>query len=201
MKKKLFIIIGMLLCLGVGVMGAYAYFSATTDQKENTMNLVAGSKGEVKGQIIEEKWNPASASDIVPRTVIEKDPKLKSEVPYESYAYIKVSVPQVNARKDVEEEKTFQDVVTFTANAGWTLIGETAGSSDGPHVLLYRYDTKLAANDSTGTLFDSVTVPDFKAAEGVEGNISVLGYMVQTTGITQAEADADAITWSGTTAK
>ena len=201
MKKKIFILIGMLLCLGIGVLGAYAYFSAVTPQTQNAMNLVAGAQGEVKGTIVESKWKLASASDMVPRTVVEKDPKLKSEVLYESYAYIKVSVPQVNAKKGAETEKTYQDVVTFTPNTGWTLIGETAGSSEGPHVLLYRCDTKLAPMGTTGTLFDTITVPDFKAADEVSDNVSVWGYMVQTTGVTQAEADADAVTWSGTAAK
>ena len=85
------------------VSGAYAYFSGTAETKSNVFNIVAGQSDQkdTAGTILEPGWNPANAVDLEPGQEVTKDPSLKSNVEYQSWAFLQVEIPAVHmAKKD-----------------------------------------------------------------------------------------------------
>lgn len=195
MKKNTMLISALALSLALGAAGAYAYYTAQTRTVENTFNIVAGGNvtGDAAGTI-DEIFDPADAKDLEPKSSFTKDVKLNSNVDYTSYAYMLVTVPNVNARLKTQSAKTFQDAVTLDFNTlNWTLVKSTQGNSANPSRYLYRYKTVLDADAVTESLFTTATVPDFVECEALTGSIDVNGYLISSTGITANDADADAI--------
>lgn len=183
--------------LMIGVIGgAYSYYSGTAATKENTFNIVAGSKDQTDAGTIEEpNWNPEDAKDLQPGQVVTKDPKIQSNVDYESWVFMKVEVPTLTAQKEGDADDKVYDAVTFTKNDGWTEIKSVPSTVAGTNsVYIYGYDTKLAAHGTTTTLFDSFTVQDFtKVATGLTDSIDVSGTLIQTTGYETQDAAATAL--------
>mgnify|MGYP004586391299 CR=1 FL=1 len=194
-KKWKLGLISAALALGV-IGGAYAYYSGTAATKENTFNIVAGQKDQENAGTIEEpNWNPEDAKDLQPGQTVAKDPKIKSNVDYETWVFMKVEVPTLTAQKEGDADDKVYDAVTFTKNAGWTEIKSTPSAVAGTNsVYIYGYDTKLAAQGETTTLFDNFTVQDFtKVARGLSDSIDVSGTLIQTTGYDTQDAAATAL--------
>ena len=187
-----------ILVLTLGTTGAYAYYTAQTETTQNAFNIVAGGgttgiNGGTLGTV-EESFDPNTAKDLEPRDTFDKKAKLVSNVEYSSYAYLCVTVPNVNARLSGDTAKSYRDAVTLDFDTlNWTLVKKTEGSGSKPTKYLYRYQTILPSGGKTTDLFKKATVPDFVESEGVSGSIDVTGYMLSSVNVTTTEADGSAI--------
>ncbi len=194
-RRNLLVTAAVVLSMAVGAVGAYAYYSAQTKTVENTFNITAGGgvNGDAAGTI-DEVFDPTTAKNLEPRSTFTKDVKINSNVDYSSYAYMFVTVPNINARLKDESVKSYRDAVTLDIdNTNWTLVKSTSGNASTPSKYLYRYKSVLAADATTGSLFTTATVPDYVESDGVTGSIDVTGYMLSSTNVTTTNADADAI--------
>ena len=193
--RNITLIAALTTALAAGISGAYAYYSAKTDTVTNTYNIVAGggSNGETVGKV-EESFNPEDAKDLTPRSSFTKDVKITSKLEYNSYAYLLVSVPTINARLKDESAKSIRESVNINFDtAKWSLVKKTDGSNTAPVKYLYRCNSELAAKSSTPSLFTTVSVPDYAESDGISGSIDVVGYMISSVGVNKDDADKDAI--------
>lgn len=193
--RNLTLIAALTAALAAGISGAYAYYSAKTDTITNTYNIVAGgdSNGDTVGNV-EETFNPEDAKDLAPRSSFTKDVRITSKLEYNSYAYLLVSVPTINARLKDESEKSIRESVNLNFDTEkWSLVKRTEGSDTAPAKYLYRCNSELNAKASTPSLFTKVTVPDYAESDGVSGSIDVVGYMISSVGVNKDDADSDAI--------
>lgn len=177
--------------------GAYSYYSGTAKQVQNNFNIVAGQANQIDnaGTVQEPNWNQEKAKDLQPGQTVKKDPKVTSNVDYESWVFMKVEVPTLTAQKSGDTTDKVYDAVTFSKNSGWTEIKSTPSTKAGTNsVYIYGYDTKLAAHGTTTTLFDSFTVQDFtKVAAGLTDSIDISASLIQTTGNATLDAAAQAL--------
>lgn len=197
------------------ITGAFAYFSGTAQTKENVFTIVAGEKGNnTAGTIEEPNWPkedtdtdgiPDAAEDLVPGSEVKKDPQLKSNVEYESWAFLKVEVPTINAQMKADSgvDKVY-DSVTYQINSSdWvdvTASVDGAGKSDTAgenSVYVYAYNKKLSAGGKTGALFDKITVPDFTKTTAVRDSVDVSGALIQTQGYASYNDALTALTGDG----
>ena len=168
------------------VSGAYAYFSGTAETKSNVFNIVAGQSDQkdTAGTILEPGWNPANAVDLEPGQEVTKDPSLKSNVEYQSWAFLQVEIPAVTAQKKGDLSDQVYDAVVLNGidGAKWEKIREDISGLKDP----------LAPGAETPKLFTSFTVQDFTKLEAVSDSVNVSGSLIQTTG--QPTLDAAAAT-------
>ena len=197
------------------ITGAFAYFSGTAATKENVFTIVAGEKGDdTAGTIEEPNWPtedtdtdgiPDAAEDLTPGSEVNKDPQLTSNVDYESWVFLKVEVPTLNAQMEADSgvDKVY-DSVTYQINgADWvdvTASVDGAGKSDTAgekSVYVYAYNKKLAAGGKTSALFDKITVPEFTKTEAVNDSVDVSGALIQTEGYVSYTDALTALTGDG----
>ena len=198
--KTALLVTAAITVFSISIGGALAYYAAQTKTVENSFNIVAGggASGDTVGTV-DETFDPAKAVNAEPRSVIQKEAALNSNVDYSAYGYIYVTVPNANAKKGSETVKSYQDAVTLDVDTlNWTLVKSTAGSDSVPSKYLYRYKTILAAKQVSSKLFTKATVPDFTEADAVSGSIDVTGYLLSSTNVSESEADAAAVAnfWS-----
>lgn len=179
------------------ISGAYAYFSGTAETKSNVFNIVAGQSDQVDtaGTILELGWNPADAVDLEPGQEVAKDPSLKSNVEYQSWAFLKVEIPAVAAQKNGDRSDQVYDAVVLNGidDSKWERIKEEVSDQAGTDsVYIYGLKNPLEAGGETPKLFTSFTVQDFTKSEAVSDSINISGSMIQTTG--QPTLDAAAVT-------
>lgn len=179
------------------VSGAYAYFSGTAETKSNVFNIVAGrsDQKDTAGTILEPGWNPANAVDLEPGQEVTKDPSLKSNVEYQSWAFLQVEIPAVTAQKKGDLSDQVYDAVVLNGidGAKWEKIREDISGEPGTDsVYIYGLKDPLAPGAETPKLFTSFTVQDFTKLEAVSDSVNVSGSLIQTTG--QPTLDAAAAT-------
>lgn len=192
MKNKTKAILGTAAAVGViGVSGVIAYLT-DTDTASNKFVV-----GQVKIELQEPNWEnaddengndiPDYAENIVPNATIQKDPQVKNVGKNDAYIYLKVTVPAksvITAQADgtlVNEGKPqTTKLFTYTPNANWTEItsqektntNETTGEVES-YTYVYYYNEKVAPNDTTSTLFDTVTF-----ANVIEGQIDLTNHQI-----------------------
>ncbi|MDO4960634.1 MAG: hypothetical protein Q4E57_02085 [Eubacteriales bacterium] len=194
-KKTIVTVTGIMLAVLFGTTGAYAYYSAQTSTAQNTFNIVAGggASGDTVGKVAE-TFDPTEAKNLEPRSTFTKKAKIESGVDYSSYAYLLVTVPNINARLDGESALSYRDAVTIDFDTvNWTLVKSSTDSTSAPSVYLYRYKSILPAGNATTDLFTTVSVPDYVESEGVSGTIDLTGYMLSSVNVGVSDADADAV--------
>ena len=179
------------------VSGAYAYFSGTAETKSNVFNIVAGQSDQkdTAGTILEPGWNPANAVDLEPGQEVTKDPSLKSNVEYQSWAFLQVEIPAVTAQKKGDLSDQVYDAVVLNGidGAKWEKIREDISGEPGTDsVYIYGLKDPLAPGAETPKLFTSFAVQDFTKLEAVSDSVNVSGSLIQTTG--QPTLDAAAAT-------
>ena len=131
------------------VSGAYAYFSGTAETKSNVFNIVAGrsDQKDTAGTILEPGWNPANAVDLEPGQEVTKDPSLKSNVEYQSWAFLQVEIPAVTAQKKGDLSDQVYDAVVLNGidGAKWEKIREDISGEPGTDsVYIYGLKDPLA---------------------------------------------------------
>lgn len=185
-KKTKAAVLTAAMSLGV-ISGAYAYFSGTAKTQSNVFNIVAGQSDQVDtaGTVLEPGWNPAHAVDLEPGQEVIKDPSLKSNVEYESWAFLQVEIPAISAQKKGDLSDQVYDAVVLNGidDSKWEKIREDISSEAGTDsVYIYGLKTPLSAGGETPKLFTSFTVQDFTKSAAVSDTIDVSGSMIQTTG-------------------
>lgn len=169
--------------LVLSVAGAYSAFTAVTDTKTNTFNIVAGEDGLQAGRILEPGWDEEAAKDMQPGKKVTKNPKLVSDAGYETWVFLTVEVPTFQATLDGEAGVHDTVVPNFNVDGKWTLIKEERSDTAGTDSrYTYGYKEKVAAGGETTALFTQFTVPDFTKTEAISDSIDVSGKMIQTEG-------------------
>ena len=185
--------------LAMGVIGgAYSYYSGTAKQVQNNFNIVAGQMNQKDdaGTVQEPNWNADNAKDIQPGQVVSKDPSLKSNVAYESWAFATVEIPTITAQKNGDTaDKVYDAVIPNFDTTNWTLIKSSVSKKAGTNsVYVYGFKKKLPKGGTTGTLFTNFTVQDFtKVATPLSDSIDISGTFIQTTGNATLDAAAQAL--------
>lgn len=178
--------------------GAYSYYSGTAKQVQNNFNIVAGQANQKDnaGTVQEPNWNANNAKDLQPGQVVSKDPSLKSNVAYESWAFATVEIPTITAQKNGDTaDKVYDAVIPNFDTTNWTLIKSSVSKKAGTNsVYVYGFKKKLPKGGTTGTLFTNFTVQDFtKVATPLSDSIDISGTFIQTTGNTTLDAAAQAL--------
>lgn len=178
--------------------GAYSYYSGTAKQVQNNFNIVAGQANQKDnaGTVQEPNWNADNAKDLQPGQVVSKDPSLKSNVAYESWAFATVEIPTITAQKNGDTaDKVYDAVIPNFDTTNWTLIKSSVSKKAGTNsVYVYGFKKKLPKGGTTGTLFTNFTVQDFtKVATPLSDSIDISGTFIQTTGNTTLDAAAQAL--------
>lgn len=178
--------------------GAYSYYSGTAKQVQNNFNIVAGQANQenTAGTVQEPNWNADNAKDLQPGQVVSKDPSLKSNVAYESWAFATVEIPTITAQKNGDAaDKVYDAVIPNFDTTNWTLIKSSVSKKAGTNsVYVYGFNKKLPAEGKTGTLFTNFTVQDFtKVATPLSDSIDISGTFIQTTGNATLDAAAQAL--------
>lgn len=193
--------------LALSVLGAYAYFSAITEVKNNEFSIVAGEKDKnVTGAIVETEWDrevaadPNYAKELQPGETITKDPAVKNVTEYDAWVFVTVKVPALNARKESDvEDKVYDAVVPEFKDDGhggkWKLIKSTVSTSAGTDSeYTYGYTDIVESGATTETLFDTFTVQDFtKVDSALEDSIDISGKMIQSVGYEDLDSAATAL--------
>ena len=182
-KKALAVAVVLLLVLIIGRM--LAYFT-DTDTKTNIFTL--GDNIEIS---LTETWTASNGLGLHPGATVTKKPAIKNDsTTTPAYVFMKVEVPCYATTGSTANAPLF----TFTAKTGWALINTpTVNTSTKTITYVYAYGstaamTSLAANATTGTLFDSVTLaPTLTAAQKgtapATTNIVITGYGIQVDGL------------------
>ena len=196
----------MIAALSIGAVlatgGISAYFT-DADTVTNTFTV-----GKVSIDLQEEHWNPANATNVTPKQVIAKDPKIKNDGVNTEYVFMQVTVPFANlvtAENDGTKNSAGDvELFTYQVNAGWTQVSSSVNEADRTCTHTYVYGTMqactpLEAGRSTPTLFDSVTVANIVEDQGVEGTspqIVVNGYGIQTNNIGTNDTTKPSEVWA-----
>lgn len=177
MKKKILLAAAVMICLAVGASGTLAYFTS-----ENTAHNVITSGG-VNIEVVEKTqgkdgvlvdFPKEGVRGVMPGSDVSKIVSVKNTG--ESEAWIRVQVESViKAADGADLPLTIENVgpvMTYTVGGGWSL-GE-----DG----YYYYAKTVAAGETTGILFDTVTfAPEMgNAYQNCTANIEISAQAVQT---------------------
>ena len=169
-RKNIITIIAIFIAVGILVTGGIVAYLTDTDQKTNVFTV-----GSVKINVTESNWNPVNGQDILPGDTINKDPAIENIGKNSAYVYIKIEQPSVTLANNTEG-----GLFSYTTNSGWTLLGTNVNQGCPTTTSVYYYNTALAKNTTTPTLFNNVTINDFTdLSDTFPMNIVVTGYAIQ----------------------
>ena len=210
MKRKMFrassrlVILGLLLLSAIGSMtGGYAYLSGITAAKKNKISLAAGDN-EQEGDIsvIEPRWDANKKADtnyamhLQPGQKVVKDPRIESNTDYPCWVFAEISIPTTYAVLN-KEDNPYKEVI-FSGNGkayfdsfelivpeinykDWELYSRQAEEKFQVSYL-YGYKTPLEPGNITSPIFETVTIPEFRQADGKNGYIKVRAKAIQAEG-------------------
>ena len=159
------------------VVGTTAYF---TDHHSKTNTFSVGS---VETELHEDGWFAEDtdgdgiseeAINITPNKTITKDPSIKNTGLNDAYVYLKVTVPMANVvTVDVNGNRQAAantQLFSYSADSNWTLVSTTYNTGNVSTATsvdyVYAYNTALAPDAETTSLFETVTFANI-----VEGEI------------------------------
>jgi len=161
--KKLMAAVAVALALCVTIGGTLAWLTDTTDEVKNTFTV-----GKVD---IELKENTGSSYELIPGTVIEKDPTVGVIAGSEA-CYLFVEITGVNT----------ENVITYEIAEGWTALEGQTG-------VYYRMVSKddAAAGVTYPVLKDNEVFVSTEVTETTpEATLSFTAYAVQTANVDSA---------------
>ena len=178
MKRSKMIIASIVLALILLIGGAVAYFT-DTQSVTNTFTL-----GSVKIELTEPSWDEENGKNLVPGTEVAKDPTIKNIGRNKAFVFIQTEEPCYNGG----------ELLQYVVNEEWTEISGNVCTDSEPVTKTYAYGTssamtELDIQESTTTLFDSVTMDpaltqdDYTAVSGIDLKIVVTAYGIQTTNL------------------
>ena len=186
MSKKKGIAVAVVLLLILLIGGMLAYFT-DTDTKTNVFTI--GGNVEIS---LNEVWTPADGKNVHPGATVDKKPSIKNDsTTTPAFVFMEVIVPCYKSNPTTGTVDT--PLFSFTTKAGWAKISESEiNLTTQTKKYVYAYGngtnmTSLSAEATTGTLFDSVSVPntltEAQAATVTSPNIVINGYGIQTDNI------------------
>lgn len=216
-KKNLvngFLVLATVGTLGtVGVNHVMAYLTDT----ESTTNTFTVGKVQID---LEETAFPGNGepgvTHIVPNQVIAKNPKVENTGANDAICFVTVSVPTKNVITAADDGTRNGAAMTElfktqsgnggydygASNSNWVLlntkyvtadgVSETMTSDTTSVVRTYGYKTKLAAGESTDTVFDNVkfaNIVEGQVALDAEESIEVKAAAIQATDIANIDTD------------
>ncbi|MBR0383154.1 MAG: hypothetical protein IJH61_00500 [Eubacteriaceae bacterium] len=155
-SKKIAIVVAAIALIAViGVVGSTLAYFTDNDQKTNTFTM-----GNVKGTVEEYKENGEDATpisedgitfdNVTPNAELVKRPFMQlADGSSDAYARIKLTWVTTGLTED-QAAKINALTETLAINAGWV-----KGTDD-----YYYYQTALKAGEKTGTIFDTVKIPE-----------------------------------------
>lgn len=153
------------LCVTCFAGGTFAYL---TDAERTTNKFQVG---KVDIQLTEPHWEETLNQTLVPTQIIPKDPTVTNVGVNDAFVYLEVKVPMANVIttdsagvRQSDGTAVNQQLFTFQANPGWTLL--KSEEVNGNMVHTYAYNKILAKSDVSVPLFNNVTF-----ANVVEGQI------------------------------
>lgn len=197
-KKKGFVtllvsgVLAATLCMG----GVFAYLTAT-DSVTNNFGFTDSHSIEV----LEPNWDttdaddngiPDAADNVLPGQTISKDPQVKNLKDFDAYMFIEVSVPTLSMQLEGDDAPVPHELLSYSVNAGWTEQGTGTYDADtGMTKHTYLYDTAVAGQATTASVFDEVTTANY--ANGQIGanalqSLTVDGHSIQALGFDTAAA-------------
>ena len=197
MKKK---IVSLCLCvalLAVAVIGGtLAYFTDTTEVKTNVFTV-----GDVEIKLDEPEWEEPET--VEPGIEYSKDPTVTNIGTSDAWVRINVTLSDWAAFKTAAAKHNITDLSTIFADhdaTKWTRVSITEDSEKDTVTYSYLFNEILAAEEDTGALFTSVTVPaafdndDMEAIAGEDGKftIDVYAEAIQDADFADAAAAFDA---------
>lgn len=180
------------LCMG----GVFAYLTAT-DSVTNNFGFTDAHAIEV----LEPSWDttdaddngiPDAADNVLPGQTISKDPQVKNLKDFDAYMFVEVSVPTLSMQLDGDDAPVPHELLTYSVNDGWTEQGTgTYDAETGMTKHTYLYDTAVAGQATTASVFDEVTTANY--ANGQIGanalqSLTVDGHSIQALGFDTAAA-------------
>lgn len=180
----------------------YAYFSGSSEPKNNPISLAKGEKEQKEAvSIIETKWDANKQADeqyalaMQPGQTAAKDPRVQSNVDYSCWVFITMYMPTVHAAlekannpypyvtfigDETEYTNEFEMVIPEINDEDWVLYNKADWKNVNSYI--YGYKVPLNAHEITTALFETVTVPEFSWCEGEENTISIRAQIIQTEG-------------------
>lgn len=94
-SKKVKIILAISLAAVLLVGSTWAYLTVNTNDKTNVFTF-----GDISAKLDEPKWDPEKAKDIMPGTLLSKDPQIKNTCAEDEYVGIKMTFRHGSTGKD-----------------------------------------------------------------------------------------------------
>lgn len=165
----------------LATVGGVSAFLTDFDKASNQFTV-----GKVDIDLDEPGWKPEEHTRLEPGEVINKDPQITNTGVNDAFTYLEVSVPmkEVTAASEdgTRQPEKLQELFSFTAKDSWTrLDSRKVGDCQ---VYTYTYNKILKANETTETLFDTVSFLNIieGSLDGAQLEIPVRAYAIQTTG-------------------
>ena len=203
MNGKKVIIAASVLLLVLLIGGAIAYFS-DVDTKTNTISI-----GKIE---IETNWTAISADKRLPRETISTSPTITNTGLNPAYVFAEVVVPYANVITEELNGDTIAardtQLFTFTPNSGWVQVGEAVKDTTNnvfKYIYAYSNGTAMTAlsneagSNVTPAIFTSVQFANVQEGQSLEGTtktMTINGYGIQTSNITDSNATAPADVWA-----
>jgi predicted ribosomally synthesized peptide with SipW-like signal peptide len=197
MSKKKLVGVAIVLALILLIGGVIAYFTDVTDPVTNVFTL--GDKVDI--ELTETAWPTASANALGmhPGAEVNKNPTINNvSTTTPAYVFMKVTVPYYDSNADGTVDAA---LFSYNVNSGWTEIKSTLDTDTKFCTKVYAYGTDsamttLAANATTGALFDKVTlVPTLTATQKgtapANPNIDVKAYGIQIDNLGDADTPTE----------
>ncbi len=182
--------------------GSYAYFQASS-VANNKYTLTKSDT--VSAELQEPQWDPEAAKDLKPGVELAKNPLVKNTSTSDTdlYVFIAVDVPVDTvkcegdaAAKSQELFALYNDTTAGVNTSAFTLVGSKDITNNSNVVTakryVYKYNTALAQNNSTASLFTKVkyanVVDNTTATNGYEGSIDVYQYVIQADAFASVDA-------------
>ena len=176
-KKGLLLALCAVLLVGATIAGTVAYLTSVTTEVKNT--FTAGNVTITLDEAPVDQYGQVVEGD----RVTENKYKL---IPGHTYA----KDPTIHVGADSEDCWVFAKLenglganVTIKINSGWTSVATTDGN------VVYAYNTKMTAGQSTAPLFSEFTFAGTADPEACkDASIVIIGYAVQADGFATPEA-------------
>ncbi len=174
--------------------GATVAFFTDQDEKLNTFTV-----GNIDIQLDEPEWDPENGKNITPDKEVNKDPQITNTGVNDAYVFMEVSIPRSSvSTADADggvNAAAVQDLFTFKANEGWTLMNKKSNTSSTTYYYAYtNADNTMKALSPLGVtapVFDSVRFINMVEGELSSNNLSinVIARGIQTDGLNTTDPE------------
>lgn len=175
-------VIALVVAAVLAIAGVFAYLTAT----DTAVNKLSVGQ-DIDIEVVEPNWVEEDAQGMLPTQEVAKDPAIHNLSGHDIWVFADVVIPTkdmvVVGADGHKMPQAVTDVFTYELNPGWTLKDTIQG--DGTVTYRYAYDSSIAGDATTGSIFDKVKVCNyvdgqFQSETGtVAQNIVINGYGVQ----------------------